>query len=79
MIFPRSSLHRAPVRARVCACVAAQVVSLYDVEAPPSDPFRDVYLVTELMETDLGRVIASRQPLSADHTQYFMYQVCHCV
>jgi serine/threonine protein kinase len=37
--------------------------------------YQDIYIVTELMETDLHRVIYSRQELSDDHIQYFMYQI----
>ena len=35
----------------------------------------DIYLVCELMETDLSRVIRSRQQLLTEHIQYFIYQV----
>ena len=48
--------------ARACAC------------APASHP-QDVYIISELMETDLHRIIYSRQELSDDHIQYFVYQV----
>ncbi len=34
-----------------------------------------VYVVTEAMETDLSRVIASAQTLSEDVVRYIMYQV----
>jgi mitogen-activated protein kinase 1/3 len=48
-----------------------------DIEPLPSvDEFRDIYIVSELMETDLHRVIYSRQRLSLEHIQYFLYQVC---
>ncbi len=36
---------------------------------------QDVYIISELMETDLHRIIYSRQELSDDHIQYFVYQV----
>ena len=39
------------------------------------DAFRDVYVVCELMDTDLHQIIRSNQPLSDDHCQYFIYQV----
>ena len=35
----------------------------------------DVYLVTDLMDTDLHHVIHSKQPLSDDHVQFFLYQI----
>ena len=34
------------------------------------------YLVNEYVDTDLDRVINSHQPLTNDHLQLFMYQVC---
>ena len=33
----------------------------------------DIYLVSELMETDLNRVIKSKQKLKTEHVQYFIY------
>jgi len=37
--------------------------------------FDDVYIVSELMDTDLNQIIRSDQPLSDDHVQYFIYQI----
>ncbi|CAM9282194.1 unnamed protein product, partial [Sphacelaria rigidula] len=37
--------------------------------------FEDVYIVSDLMETDLHRIISSKQALSLDHVQYFLFQV----
>uniref|UniRef100_A0A7R9SVU4 Protein kinase domain-containing protein n=1 Tax=Polyblepharides amylifera TaxID=1486889 RepID=A0A7R9SVU4_9CHLO len=39
------------------------------------DNFQDVYIVYELMDTDLHQIIRSAQPLSDDHCQYFVYQL----
>jgi len=54
------------------------IVSLLDM-MPPNvkylEDFTDVYLVADLMETDLHRIIYSKQKLSIDHAQYFIYQV----
>lgn len=51
------------------------IISILDILRPPSlDDFKEVYLVQELMETDLHRVIRT-QELSDDHCQYFLYQV----
>ena len=33
----------------------------------------DIYLVTELLETDLNRVIKSGQALTGEHVKYFIY------
>ena len=54
------------------------IVSLLDMMPPnvkAAEDFKDVYLVTNLMETDLHRIIYSKQKLSVDHAQYFIYQV----
>ncbi|MBA0840631.1 hypothetical protein Goarm_003202 [Gossypium armourianum] len=37
--------------------------------------FKDVYLVYELMDTDLHQIIKSPQPLSNDHCKYFIFQL----
>ena len=54
------------------------IVQLVDM-MPPNvqylEDYRDVYLITDLMETDLHRIIYSKQKLSIDHVQYFIYQV----
>ena len=33
----------------------------------------EIYLITELMETDLHRILKSEQELTDDHAQYFLY------
>ena len=37
--------------------------------------FRDVYVVTPLMDVDLNVVLRSRQVLEENHMQYFIYQI----
>jgi serine/threonine protein kinase len=50
------------------------IISILDILRPPSlHDFSEVYLVQELMETDMHRVIRT-QELSDDHCQYFIYQ-----
>lgn len=52
------------------------LVNLVDLIRPASvNEFEDVYIVTDLMETDLHRVIHSNQALTDDHIQYFLYQM----
>ena len=52
------------------------LMSITDIVQPASfDSFRDVYIVSPLMETDLHRIIYSRQDLTDDHVQYFVYQI----
>ena len=49
---------------------------MQDILRPASlDKFEDVYIVSELMDTDLHQIISSPQPLTDDHCQYFLYQI----
>jgi serine/threonine protein kinase len=45
------------------------------VPPPPDAEFRDVFLVQEIMETNLSKVIRSRQALSMDHVKCFTWQL----
>jgi mitogen-activated protein kinase 1/3 len=55
--------------------VSENIISILDIVRPTSfDAFKEVYLIQELMETDLHRVIRS-QKLSEDHATYFTYQI----
>ncbi|KAI5655433.1 hypothetical protein M9H77_32620 [Catharanthus roseus] len=52
------------------------IVGIKDIIRPPKkDAFNDVYIVYELMDTDLHQIIRSDQPLTDDHCQYFLYQL----
>ncbi|KAG6408821.1 hypothetical protein SASPL_131846 [Salvia splendens] len=52
------------------------VIALKDVMLPiHKGSFKDVYLVYELMDTDLHQIIKSSQALSNDHCQYFLFQL----
>jgi mitogen-activated protein kinase 1/3 len=51
------------------------IIRIVDLPVPERLDFDDIYIVTDLMETDLHKVIYSRQPLSNDHSQYFLYQM----
>lgn len=54
--------------------VSENIISILDIIKPATyEEFTEVYLVQELMETDLHRVIRT-QELSDDHCQYFTYQ-----
>jgi len=56
------------------AGVSENIISILDIIKPRSiDEFKEVYLIQELMETDMHRVIRT-QDLSDDHAQYFIYQ-----
>ena len=52
------------------------VIRIKDILRPVSlERFDDVYIVSELMDTDLHQIISSPQPLTDDHCQYFLYQL----
>ena len=52
------------------------VMAIRDIMQPVSlTNFNDLYVVSELMDTDLHQIIRSSQPLTDDHYQYFLYQV----
>ncbi|WOL14844.1 hypothetical protein Cni_G23625 [Canna indica] len=52
------------------------VIAIKDVIPPPiRQAFNDVYVATELMDTDLHHIIRSNQELTEEHCQYFLYQI----
>ncbi|KAJ7540509.1 hypothetical protein O6H91_10G019900 [Diphasiastrum complanatum] len=52
------------------------VISIKDIMKPVNRyNFNDVYVVYELMDTDLNQIIRSSQALTDDHYQYFIYQL----
>lgn len=52
------------------------LITLLDIPLPENKAdYDDIYIITDLMETDLHRVIYSKQELTDDHIQYFIYQI----
>ena len=54
------------------------IIALTDIMLPPSTNvllWKDVYMVYELMDTDLDYVIKSGQEITDDHVQYFSSQL----
>mmetsp|Transcript_84054 Transcript_84054/g.218774 ORF Transcript_84054/g.218774 Transcript_84054/m.218774 type:complete len:373 (+) Transcript_84054:124-1242(+) len=51
------------------------IICILDMYPPDHPDFDDIYIVTDLMETDLHRVIYSKQALNDEHHQYFSYQI----
>eukprot|EP00479_Gromia_sphaerica_P013280 TRINITY_DN733_c0_g1_i4.p1 TRINITY_DN733_c0_g1~~TRINITY_DN733_c0_g1_i4.p1 ORF type:complete len:367 (+),score=83.84 TRINITY_DN733_c0_g1_i4:98-1198(+) len=52
------------------------IISLLDLIPPiTKDHFEDVYMVLGYMETDLHKIIYSKNELTDEHLQYFIYQV----
>ncbi|WKY01848.1 hypothetical protein Q1695_015676 [Nippostrongylus brasiliensis] len=52
------------------------VLSLLDI-LQPTNPhfFQELYVLTELMQSDLHKIIVSPQPLTVDHVKVFVYQI----
>ncbi|XP_078441851.1 MAP kinase 4 [Wolffia australiana] len=52
------------------------IIAIKDIIRPPRrENFNDVYIVYELMDTDLQQIVRSNQPLTDEHCQYFLYQL----
>mmetsp|Transcript_121092 Transcript_121092/g.337954 ORF Transcript_121092/g.337954 Transcript_121092/m.337954 type:complete len:380 (+) Transcript_121092:219-1358(+) len=51
------------------------IICILDMYPPDHPDFDDIYIVTDLMETDLHKVIYSKQVLNDEHHQYFSYQI----
>ncbi|XP_069840769.1 mitogen-activated protein kinase 7 [Dendropsophus ebraccatus] len=53
------------------------IIAIKDILRPavPYSDFRSVYVVLDLMESDLHQIIHSSQPLTLEHARYFLYQL----
>ena len=53
------------------------IIELFDIMTTPpdSEDFHTLYIVTQLYECDLERIISSSQKLTEQHAQYFVYQI----
>ncbi|CAK9133187.1 unnamed protein product [Ilex paraguariensis] len=52
------------------------IVEIQHIMLPPSRrDFRDIYVVFELMESDLHQVIKANDDLTREHYQFFLYQL----
>ena len=49
-------------------------ISLH-LQPPQLEYFSEIYMITELMQSDLHKIIVSPQHLSADHIKVFLYQI----
>lgn len=61
---------------------ASQVLAIDAHGAPTYGPrahFEEVFVVQEYMETDLHRIIHSKQPLSREHVRFFLYQLLRAI
>jgi len=50
-------------------------LSAVDIMQPSEIRLDDVYVATELMQSDLHRIIVSQQLLTVDHVKVFLYQI----
>ncbi|ERE67739.1 mitogen-activated protein kinase 7-like protein [Cricetulus griseus] len=53
------------------------IIAIKDILRPtvPYGEFKSVYVVLDLMESDLHQIIHSSQPLTLEHVRYFLYQL----
>ncbi|RVE59545.1 hypothetical protein OJAV_G00189820 [Oryzias javanicus] len=53
------------------------IIAIKDILQPnlPHSAFKSVYVVLDLMESDLHQIIHSTQTLTPEHTRYFLYQL----
>lgn len=52
------------------------IVGLVDLApSPQHENFDDIYIILDYMDTDLHKIIYSKQDLTDEHIQYFMYQL----
>ena len=53
------------------------VIRIKEILRPPEDlsKFQDVYVVLDLMESDLHHIIHSKQAITHEHVKYFLYQI----
>ncbi|XP_072380046.1 serine/threonine-protein kinase NLK isoform X1 [Diabrotica undecimpunctata] len=60
----------------LCFFKHENVLSALDILQPPHlDFFQEIYVITELLQSDLHKIIVSHQPLSSDHIKVFLYQI----
>lgn len=52
------------------------IIKILAIDIPENPKtYKDIYIITDLMQTDLHRVIYSKQKLTDEHIQYFLYQI----
>ncbi|KAL5169462.1 Mitogen-activated protein kinase NTF6 [Glycine soja] len=60
----------------LCHMEHDNIIKIKDIIRPAErENFNDVYIVYELMDTDLHQIIQSNQSLTDEHCQYFLYQL----
>jgi nemo like kinase len=59
----------------LCSFDHDNVLSALDILLPPDKNLNEIYIATELMQTDLHRIIVSQQALTTEHIKVFVYQI----
>lgn len=60
----------------LCFFKHENVLSALDILQPPNiDFFQEIYVITELMQSDLHKIIVSVQRLFPEHIKVFLYQI----
>lgn len=62
---------------RLLSCMQHEnILKIIDIDEPESYlTFNDIYLITELMDTDLNKLLRSKHPLLETQRKFFTYQV----
>jgi mitogen-activated protein kinase 1/3 len=61
---------------RLMRCIShPNILSIKNILEPLEEKFDDVYITSDLMYTDLYKVLRNRQVLPENHQRYIMYQV----
>jgi serine/threonine protein kinase len=76
-VFDHRSLAKRTLRELriVRSLVHENILGIDRVIRPHHAAFSNIYMISELMQTDLACVIRSPQELTSDHVQFFIYQV----
>ncbi|XP_067683969.1 uncharacterized protein [Haliotis asinina] len=51
------------------------IINIREILKPKQEHFQEIYVVFDLMESDLHRIIYTQQELTEEHIRYFLYQI----
>ncbi|XP_046374434.2 mitogen-activated protein kinase 7-like [Haliotis rufescens] len=51
------------------------IINIREILKPKQELFQEIYVVFDLMESDLHRIIYTQQELTEEHIRYFLYQI----
>jgi hypothetical protein len=61
---------------RLCSCSLTQIVGQRDLIGPiEGEPFEDIYMILDFMETDLHKIIYSKNELTDEHMSVELHTV----